>query len=224
MREIKKYRYVVAGILTLSVFVMGVMFSNVMDDQRYQELRNEMQANNIEMESRQLQLSYLESPDVESCSALEAGLNDIVEGYNTRLERVQRYEEDSIFNKQQFQNIQRQYVLSGLRYWMYSDRLQDKCDYNATTMLYFSENLFKNGDCDECERQGSELTLLKRQHDGDVLVFTIPRKLEDGMVEVLERQFNVTESPTIVVNGEEKVEGFNTAGELNQKFNISETG
>lgn len=222
MREIQKYRYVMAGILTVTVFILGMLFSNLVDDRRYQELQVEMQQNNVEMESRQLQLSYLKSPGVESCSALEAGLSDIVEGYNTRLERVQQYRENSFFKKDQFETIQRQYILSGVRYWMYAQELRNRCDYNATTVLFFTENIYGNDGCQSCRNVGTELTLLKRRYDGDFLVFTIPTELDDGAVDMLEQQYNVTETPTIVVNGEQKIEGYRTSGEISQRINLSE--
>lgn len=222
MREIQKYRYIIAGILTITVFVMGMLFSNLMDDRRYQELQNEMQQNNVEMESRQLQLSYLKSPGVESCAALEAGLSDIVEGYNSRLENVQQYQENSFFQQKQFKTIKRKYILSGVRYWMYAQELRDKCNYNATTVLFFTENMFSEDDCQSCKNIGTELTILKRRHDRDFLVFTMPTELDDGAVNILEQQYNVTKTPTLVVNGEEKIEGYMTSGEISQKLNLSE--
>jgi hypothetical protein len=225
MRKIQKYRYVLAAVLTLTVFVMGMLFSNLMDTQRYQQLQNEMQENNVEMESRQLQLSYLKSPGVESCAALEAGLSDIVEGYNSRLEKVQQYQENSFFRKEQFRTIKRKYIISGVRYWMYAQELRDKCDYNATNVLFFTENLFSDENCQECRSVGSELSILKKRYGGDFLLFTIPTELDDGSVNVLEQQFNVTETPTIVANGgEEKIVGFNTSSEISQRLNLSETG
>ncbi|MFB6100224.1 MAG: hypothetical protein ABEK16_03025 [Candidatus Nanohalobium sp.] len=224
MRKIQKYRYVLAAVLTLTVFTMGMLFSNLMDTQRYQQLQNEMQENNVEMESRQLQLSYLKSPEVESCAALQAGLSDIVKGYNSRLEKVQQYQENSFFKEQQFKIIKRKYILSGIRYWMYAQNLRSKCDYNATTVLFFTRNLFGDEKCRKCSSVGVELTLLKKRYDGELLVFTIPTKLDDGAVNILEQQYNVTSTPALVVNGEKKIEGYRSAGRLSELMNLSETG
>jgi hypothetical protein len=200
---------------------MGVMFSNLLDDRRYQGLQNEMQENIVEMESRQLQLSYLKSPEVESCTALEAGLGDIVKGYNSRLGKVQQYQENSFFKEQQFKTIKRKYILSGVRYWMYSQELRKRCNYNATTVLFFTENLFGEDECEKCSNIGSELTLLKKRHDGNLLVFTIPTQLDDGAVNILEQQYNVTETPTLVVNSQQKIQGYRSSGQLSRLMNLS---
>lgn len=221
MREIEKYRYLMAGMLTLTVFMLGVLFSNAVDDRRYQALQNEMQQNNVDMESRQLQLSYLKSPEVESCGALEAGLSDIVRGYNSRLEKVQQYQENSFFKEEQFRYMKRKYVLSGVRYWMYSQELRDKCDYDANTVLFFTDNLFGEENCKECSNIGVELTVLKKRYDDDLLIFSIPTDLDDGAVEMLERQYNVTTTPTLVINGKTKLEDFKTSGEIEKQLNFT---
>ncbi|MEF8847454.1 MAG: thioredoxin family protein [Candidatus Paceibacterota bacterium] len=220
MREIQKYRYVLAAILTITVFVMGMLFSNLMDDRRYQSLQNEVQENNVEMESRQIQLSYLKSADVDSCSALEAGLIDIIRGYNDRLERVQQYQEDSFFKETQFENIKREYILSGVRYWMYAQELREKCDYRTNTVLFFTEDLFGNPDCEQCSMIGSELSLLKRKYGEELLVFTMPMNIEDGAVKMLEQQYNVTSTPTLIINGEKHIGSFNSSREIESRLNF----
>lgn len=220
MREIQKYRYILAAVLTLTVFVMGVLFSNLMDDRRYQSLQNEIQENNIEMESRQIQLSYLKSADVQSCDALEAGLTDIIEGYNGRLEKVQRYQESSFFKKDRFRAVKREYILSGVRYWMYAQELRDKCDYNSNTVLFFTQDIFGNSECPECNRMGKELIYLKKKYGGKFLLFTMPTTLDDGAVNMLEQQYNVTETPTVILNGEEKIVGYNSSREIEQELEV----
>ncbi|MFB6158417.1 MAG: hypothetical protein ABEJ95_02015 [Candidatus Nanohalobium sp.] len=221
MREIQKYRYVMAGVLTVAVFVLGVLFSNFMDDTRYQSLENEMQQTQVEMESRQLQLSYLKSSEVQSCDAIEAGLKEIVEGYNKRLRRVQQYQENSFFQEEQFRTMKREYILSGIRYWLYAQELRDRCDNGSNTVLFFTSSLFSESECDECSSLGTELTLLKKEYGEELLVFTVPTSLDDGAVEMLEKQYNITETPAVVLNGEEKLEGFHSSDEIEEELNLS---
>jgi glutaredoxin len=223
MREIQKYRYIMAAVLTVTVFAMGVLFSNLVDDRRYQSLQNEIQEDSVEMESRNLQLSYLKSSNVQSCSALKAGLSDIIQGYNDRLSNVQNYQDDSFFKENRFRTVKREYIISGIRYWMYAEEVKDKCDYNADTVLFFTENLFGDSSCDDCTRVGSELSILKKKHGEEFLLFSVPTSLNDGAVDMLEEQYNVTSTPTIVINGEKEFEGFNTSQEIEQKLNASVT-
>lgn len=222
MRDIKKFRYFFAAVLTLLIFTMGVMFSNMMDDTRYSALQDEIQEDNIALESRQLQLSYLQSDNIESCRGLEAGLEDIVRNYNERLDNLQTYEERSFFRSDDFESIKNLYVLSGLRYWMFAERLKDQCeDYNVDTVLYFTTQIGDAEDCDACGYTGEQLSFLKHQYGEDLLVFTVPTQFDDGFVEMLQSQYDVTEIPTVIANQdtEKRLEGRASMEEIDDLLN-----
>lgn len=222
MREVRKYRYLFAAVLTIVIFVMGILFSNFMDGARYSSLKTEIQDNNVQLESRQLQLNYLQSDNVESCRALEAGLKDIVSGYNKRLGNIQGYSERSFFNAEEFETMKHSYILSGLRYWMFAQELRQKCDYSDNTVLFFTSQIGDASDCEECGKMGEQLSLLKRKYGDSLLVFNIPTDMEDGMVDMLEGQYNVTEVPTIIVNGNQskRIEGLKSRREVEKYLTV----
>ncbi|MFB6190145.1 MAG: hypothetical protein ABEJ91_01095 [Candidatus Nanohaloarchaea archaeon] len=213
MREIQKYRYLVAAMLTLIMFSMGVLVSNFVDDARASALKSQINEDLTEIESKQLQLSYLKSGDVQSCKVLRKGLKNIVEGYNKRLGNLQQYQQNSAIQSQRFETIKNRYILSGIRYWMFAEDIRKQCDYSPDTVLFFTNNLEKEG-CEACEKMGRQLTLLKREQDSRLLVFSIPTDMEDGMVEILESQYNVTDTPTVVVNGEKKLTGYHPRSDI----------
>ncbi|WP_414837994.1 hypothetical protein ACK3SF_01180 [Candidatus Nanosalina sp. VS9-1] len=219
MREVQKYRYIFAAVLTITIFTLGVLFSNFVDDTRYNSLQNEIQQDNVELESKQLQLNYIRSGNVDSCQGLEAGLQDIVANYNNRLGNLQDYEENSFFRSDDFESMKNLYVLSGLRYWMFADELQDKCDYNVDTVLYFTTQIGDADECDACGYTGEQLSFLKQKYGDQLLVFTVPTELEDGMIDILERQYNITEVPTVIVNenASNRLEGRVSSDEI-EKF------
>lgn len=200
MREIKKYRYVFAAVLTILIFTLGVLFSNLMDGARYSSLQKEIQQDNIEIESRQLQLSYLRSDNFETCRGLEAGLQDVVDSYNNRLDNIENYEETSFFRSDDFESMKKLYILSGLRYWMFADELKKQCDYDVDTILYFTTQIGAADNCEACGYTGEQLSLLKQQYGEDLLVFTVPTEFENSFVDILQSQYNVTEIPTVIVN------------------------
>lgn len=204
------------------VFSLGLLFSNTIDDTRASSLENSMEENLLQIESQNLQLTYLKSGQVESCSALKTGLNNIIRGYNDRLSRVQQYQDNSIFKKEQFEDITRRYVLSGIRYWMFAQQLRTECGYEANTVLFFTTSL-EAEDCEECQRQGRQLDLLKQRHRDKLLVFSIPTTMDDGMVNILKDQYNVTDTPVLVINGDDVLEGYHSRAEIEQhlEFNRS---
>jgi hypothetical protein len=224
MREVTKYRYFFAAVLTLVIFVMGILFSNFVDQTRYDSLRTEVRDNRVELESRQLQLNYLRSDNIQSCSALEAGLKDIVSGYNKRLGNLQTFMENSFFNREEFRVMKQSYILSGIRYWMFAEEIRDKCDYEANTILFFTSEIGGGEECPECGKMGEQLSVLKKKYEDNLLIFTIPMSMDDGMVEMLEGQYNVTDVPTVVVNGNssKRIEGFKSRRVVEDYLTVEE--
>jgi hypothetical protein len=102
LSDINQYRYLFAGVLTLVVFLLGIFVSGQLDDTRVSALENSIEKNNVDLQSTQMQLSYLRSENVQSCEVLRAGLQDIVSSYNKRLSSLQTYQDDSIFNEGEF--------------------------------------------------------------------------------------------------------------------------
>lgn len=194
MSEIKKYRYLFAALFTILMFTMGVLTSNLIDDTRQNALQETLEEDAADLQSKQLMMNYLD--DQKSCNLRKKGLAQIVEDYNNRLERVESYEKSSFFQAGDFQNLRRRYVLSGLEYWMFAENTKEECDdYNPDTVLFFTEE-----DCTSCARQGEILSDLKRVHGEDLLVFVIYTDIEDNMIEVLKKEYNVTSPPAVIVN------------------------
>lgn len=214
-REIKKYRYLFAAIFTVLIFSTGILFSNLMDDYRSSALEQEVRQDVTDLESQQLQLNYLERQ--EDCQVLEAGLNEVLRGYNDRLDRVENYEDNSLFKSDRFEDIRHQYVLAGIRYWTFSQEIREKCDdYDPNTILYFKT---ETEPCPQCESAGDELTRLKNTYGSQVLIFVVHTDLDDSMVRILEQEYEIETEPTVVINEETKIEGEITRETIEEEMN-----
>lgn len=214
-REIKKYRYVFAAVFTILIFFTGILFSNLMDDYRSGVLSEELEEDLIELESRQVQMNYLEDEN-HTCEAMQAGLSNIVGSYNERLERMESYRDSTMLQEDQFNDIRRRYTLSGVEYWQFSEKVKDKCDgYEPDTILYFGED-----DCSNCDQQRRELDRLKNIYGEEVLIFTVFTDIDDGMVEILTNEYDVQETPKIVINGEKQDEGLRHRDEIIENLTV----
>ena len=216
MSEIKKYRYLFAVLLTVLVFTLGVLGSNLIDDKRQSELRSSLQKDTTDIQSKQLLTRYLE--EKESCELQLQGLTEIIEGYNSRLERVQSYEDRSFFQEDEFQNIRRSYAISGLEYWMFAGKIEENCeDYNANTVLFFTEE-----DCEECEIQGQTLSDIKRIYGDQVLIFSVYTDIKDSMTDLLQNQYDVEAPPTLVINQNHTVRGIQSRSNITEHMQLEE--
>lgn len=221
IKEVNQYRYLFAAVLTVLVFVLGVSVSGVMDSQRTSALLKNNDANVLDLESQQLQLRYLKE-DAKTCETMETGLINIVRDYNARLNDLQTFRENSVMNKEDYKHIKRSYILSGIRYWMFSQDLRSRCDYGSSTVLFFTTTLDKK-DCQECKTAAHELDVLKKRYGRDLLIFSVPTTMDDGMVEILSERYNVTDPPVLVLNGEKVLNGTSSRSEIKNALNLSES-
>lgn len=199
--EIKKHRYFFAAVFTLGVFFMGLLFSNLVDDHRSAALQEDLRDDIIGLESQQLQINYLDRQ--EDCSVLKTGLTETTKDYNDNLERVQSYEDGSLLKSGRFHDIRHQFVLSGIRYWLFAQEVRQRCpDYDPHTLLYFGTD-----DCPGCNAVRNHLERVKDQYGAQTLIYHIHTDIDDGMVRILKNRFGIETIPSVVVNEETVLEG-----------------
>ncbi|MBU1112203.1 MAG: hypothetical protein KJ896_05495 [Nanoarchaeota archaeon] len=203
-RTISKDKYVIAGILTLLIFSLGLTLGIVLEEQRYNkadEINQEQQANYISLQLQYLMLSTFQSQ--ENCPVLFTTLKTTIDDLSGSLSQIIDYEKDNSLNSDDYLLISRRYTLDNLRYWLLANEAKESCDLDIVTVLYFYSD-----DCPSCPNQGTILTYFKKLLGDSFLVFPINIDLRDDepMVEVMMSLYNVTKYPTLII-ANEKYEG-----------------
>ncbi|MFP4045651.1 MAG: hypothetical protein ACLFS3_01170 [Candidatus Aenigmatarchaeota archaeon] len=205
MKTIEKYKYFGLAIFAIVIFVLGMVFANSLWKNEIIDTETDLDRDTTELRSMELQLIYLQSESVKSCDLLELGLQDTMSDYNENLKKVQNY--NSTFNRERYRLLKKRYVLSGIMYWIFAEDLREKCDFNATTALFFTESLDEESR-NECESKVTDnLDSLKEDYGDGLLVFTVPMEMDLGMADVLEKQYEVEDVPLLVFNGNNTISG-----------------
>ncbi len=203
-RRVSRDKYIVAAVITLLIFSLGLTLGFIFDKQRYQLIEEINLEQEIKYNSLQLQYLFLTSQNnLNVCPALSTTLKEAISDLDDSLSRVIAQEEDSDFSTTRDVIIQRRYVIDNLRYWLLARESKEKCDLNIVTILYFYTEK-----CSSCPNQGTILTYFKQKFGEKVLVFPINLDLreEEAMVEIMRSQYNVEKYPTLVIDGK-KYEG-----------------
>lgn len=205
-RSISKRLYVVAGIITVLIFLLGILFGIIIDYERVNAVEDLYQTYDLDYRSLQLQFSLLNvlGEESESCSAFEIAMNSAVSELIDSLERIEAYKEVSSSQQQQFEVLQRRYILDNIRYWLVVKEARSKCDIKKLPILY----LYSADNCDICPNQGVILTYFKKKYGEDLLVFPINTDLatNEPVINFVLSNYNITKYPSIVV-GDKKYEG-----------------
>ncbi|MAG78450.1 hypothetical protein CL616_03735 [archaeon] len=210
MRRISRNKYIVALIITLAVFVIGVLIGILVTEKRTEFLELSGREQRIDFDSLQLQYLYLTTLSDE-CSAV----NKALEGSINRLEqtrvKLEDYIAQSFTDNKDFSLTKREYMLAEMRYWLLALQTKELCKGDTVSLLYFYSNI---KECDECDSQGLILTYLKNKFKDKLLIFSLDSDfIEEPVLEIFKEDYNIEEVPTIIIE-DQKFEGLTTKEEL----------
>jgi hypothetical protein len=199
-RKISSNKYIMAGIITLLIFMLGMSLTAVWDSKRVQWAENEKKLKDLDMQSLQFQylfLSTLKQDRNETCAVLYTTLEQSVKELGQTLDALIKYQQDSDINAGEFNMLERNYILDNFRYWLFAKQVQDACDKDIVTVLYF----YTKSRCGECQDQGTLLTHFKKIFKEKLLVFPIDSELKSDEISIalIEARYNITKYPSIVV-------------------------
>ena len=208
MGKISTRVYIIAGILTLLVFLGGVSLGWYLDYNRVSVVQSQIDNLQLDFQNLQLENSFALAVGGNSTCSLYASKAVSLSAQTDKLAN----ELNSFSNINQFQtgalnNLKKRYTLLNLEFWTQLTNLQKTCGYNATTLVYFY-TAEPNRQCDECVAQGLVLDSLKKQAPDRVMVFAIDYNLDLGIVKTLRAAYNITQVPSIVVDGKQVIKGF----------------
>jgi len=210
-RTISKDKYIIAGIITLLIFSLGLTLGIVLENHRYGIVEDINKQQDLKYSSLQLQYLYLSSfNNKNSCPLLQATLKGAIRDLSDSLGDVIAYEEEENPTSTKAIFIQRRYVLDNLRYWLLAAQSRQECDLAIVPIVYFYTD-----DCGSCPNQGTILSHFKGIFGDQLLVFPINLDLreQEPMVEVMMKQFNITHVPSLVID-DVKHEGVVKSDEL----------
>jgi len=203
-RKISTDKYVVAGVITLLIFSLGLTLGFILESQRYSTVEELTQEQDVQYLSLQMQYLYLNSvSNYDNCPILSTTLKATMTDLSQSLSKVVAFEEQNKASTVRSNVIQRRYVLDNIRYWLLATESKKKCHLNIVPIVYFYTST-----CTECPQQGTVLTHFKDVFGEQVLVFPLNMELkeQEPMVEIMTQQFNITTYPSLVID-DQKYEG-----------------
>lgn len=206
MRELNAKLYIIAGVITISIFLLGMLLGLLIEGKRVGYIDSQAKTEKLEFGSLQLQFEYLTQLNQEkNCPALTAAMNEYFDKLASTEERLTEYQKDAKFDREEFDILKREYIQAEVRYWILVNKIKDACSMDIATALYFYSD---DDQCARCADQGFVLGYLKDLFKDKFLVFSIDSQLKDeAMISILKSTFNITQYPTVVV-GEKVFSGF----------------
>ena len=211
MRQLKG-KYLIAGIITLLIFLLGMLLGLVMEGKRVTYIQTQAREQKLDFISLQLQYQLIEELSQQgNCPAVSATFDDFLLELARTEERLTEYQQDSKLNKKDFDFLKQEYVQAQVNYWLLAKKTKEICNRDVVNILYFYSPSEK---CPQCDTQGFVLTYLKDLFKDKVLVFSFDSSFEDEkIIDLLIKTYNVTEYPSVVVE-DKLISGFSSRDEL----------
>jgi len=198
-KVISKKRYVIVFIITIFIFFLGLLLGIALEESKIEFIQATNQKQKMDFTSLQLQYSYLDSltNKSESCAAIQTALKSNLEELDRSLSRVISLREQNTLVSEDYEDIEREYILDNIRYWFFVKQAKEKCKLDVVTVLYF----FKENNCEKCGDQGMLLSYLKKMLGEKFLVFPLDVEVTEPMLALLSSEYNVTNYPSIIIDG-----------------------
>jgi len=207
-RKVAKEKYIIAGIITSIIFLLGMSLGLVVENKRVDLLDTVYRDEAVRLQSSQLQYEFIQSNiDNESCAFVFDTYHQSLKALDDATVRLESYSTNEKINERQFDILKREFLLTEIRYWLLADEIKKVCDVDMVPILYFHD---LKEDCPDCDAQSFILTYLKKKFGQQVLIFSFSvADTNEPMVDLLQYQFDVQQYPTVVVN-KNKTDGFAT--------------
>lgn len=193
MRETDWSRYIVAFVITASVFFGAFYISNSLNKKRVREVQNIQERISLDILSSETQFDLLrEAP----CKAI---VNSVLsQELNSLASRMSYTEELLGQNNNEIVKLKEAYFLLEVKDYLLAKKIDAECNTRPVLVLYF----YSNADCEDCQKTGFVLTRLREKYP-DVRVYSFDYDYDSPIIKTLISLFGIRkELPAIIVDGE----------------------
>jgi len=215
--SLPKHIFLTSIAITLVVFVAGILLGWNLDTIRINEILNNLRTNELDTESYLIEQAFWDHFDGDACSFAEPRLNSLSVELAELGYYLNDYQKKNLFEEEEFQYLARRYFLLEIKGYVLYRELQEQCNIENEVILYFYGT-----EDDDSEKQGYVLDKIVDRSNGTVDVFSINKDFEgDSALETVKLYYNVTMTPTLIINGNIKKEGYVNYEEIKELLNTN---
>ncbi len=208
--ESKNQKLMLAAICT--VLVVSLAFSLGYNIGRVQvpSLLNSLQQYNGDLDNLLLAASLGNSNSSASCGILYSSLSSLSSQLNTlSTEAIDLTSQPT--PGVNYTGVIVQLAYTRVSYWLIAQRINDQCGNKIVTELMF----YSPKNCPNCVTEGNEIAYLSSETNASIGV-VLDGTVNLQVVSSLNRAFNITTFPTLVINGKYVVKGYQTLPQILQ--------
>lgn len=194
MDLIKESLFKAAGV-TVLVLTIGLLIGLQLDDARTSYIDSQISDAQVNAETVVAVQNYLESSD-SYCRLVSEEIPDMGRKNAEIGTTLQQFSSKGVSEEREYKTLRRKYYVSQLRLYNTMMSYQKRCDTDIDIIMFFFDSDISS------QRQGAVLTEYRREVDNSTNIFSYNLAVDDSQVlEVLKTDYNITDGPSIVING-----------------------
>ncbi|MFB6209205.1 MAG: hypothetical protein ABEJ56_03630 [Candidatus Nanohaloarchaea archaeon] len=194
--ELVKKSMLKAGSITLLILLVGLLAGLQADDMRTDFIQQQLEESSLRSQTFVVTEKYLSESSKNYCEVVSRQIPDIAEK-NAQIGRdLQSFSSKSVSNRARYKLLKEEYYVNQLRLYNTIQGYNKRCNASTTTIFFFFDESIQS------QRQGTVLTEYREEVDNETYIFSYNLDTKNSTVmEILKQDFNVTDGPTVVVNG-----------------------
>ena len=194
--NIKKKIFVTSLILTISIFIIGLLISYVLDLYRMDEITRVIENHETDKTAYLLEEQFIDSVGGDKCGVMNQRFFDLKTDMHKVGIALTNYWSESLIKKIDFDYLKRHYFLLELEFYTLINKLNKECDTDYVTILFF----YEKDDADSIT-EGYILEDISLSYKTNVVVLSLDKDYEDEvLVPLLVKSYNITKAPTMIIN------------------------
>ena len=208
----KKYVVVSSLIITLSIFSAGFLIGKYLDSYRFTDVVDTMRESEINTESYLVEQQFIEKFGGRSCELLRPRLIELSRDLSTLGQSLTLYESGAmLLNERDYDYLKRRYFVLEARTYMYELHAKNTCGDNRTLILFF----YSGQDEIPSIKQRYVLDDMYREYKNNISIFSFDINFQNSTItDILEKYYNISEAPILVINDKVIKKGFIDMKEL----------
>ena len=188
-----KKKYIIVLFITVGIFVIAFIISNYINDRRYDVIKTTADKISIDILSLETQFELFQES---SCASLKNSI--LSDEINALADKLSYAENQRGIDDADVVTLKKYYSLLEIKDYLLMKKVDNRCDVNPISILYFYTN---RESCGDCTRQGYVLTKLRSEHP-ELKVYSFDYDLNLNAIRTLTSLYKVPkELPAIVING-----------------------
>lgn len=196
-------------LIAILLFVAGILLGLGIDFARTSDIVSDFRQSELDSESYIIEQNFIDVFGGDKCSQSEQRLTQLSEELVKIGAYLIDYESKNIVKQKDYDYYLRKYFLSEIKTYTYFTQVKKECNMDKDLILFF----FKV-DEQESANQGDVLDVIVNQNK-EVSVFSINVDYEDDpVIESVKSKYQITDTPTLIINDNIKKQGLTTKKEL----------